>query len=367
MKPIEFFHTHVSQSASERINETLATTFLSEGRINRDFEAALSEVIQNPHVVTVNSGTSALHLALVISGVSEGDEVILPAQTFIASGLAVTYCKARPVFADIDLSDGNLDPDAVESAITNRTKAIMPVHWAGKSANMDAIRGIAQHHNLRIIEDAAHAFGGSYSGQKIGQTTDLCCFSFQAIKHLTTGDGGMIAFSNEEDLEHAKRLRWFGIDRVNHKTNELGERQYLLEAAGYKYHMNDLAASLGLANLQGWEQRLSRRRQIARQYANTLQKIEGIQPLSMSFDEDAFWLFGTVIEKRSDFIQRMKSFDIPVSVVHQGIHKHPLFQPLSTELPNQKAFDAQQIHLPIHEGLAPEQVDYICSKLLEGW
>ncbi len=364
---IPFFSTYIDPSSFSMVKKILKSTFLSEGRITAEFENHLKQIgLVNP--VCVNSGTSALHLALILAGVEKDDEVIIPAQTFIATGLAVLYRQAKPVFADIEYSTGNIDPVAIKKKITKKTKAILPVHWAGYPADLQAIGAIAKEYNLTIIEDAAQALGALYKGKPIGSISSFTCFSFQAIKHVTTGDGGAIACKKASDAKKGKQLRWFGIDRKNAQPSILGERQYMLKEIGYKYHMNDLESALGIANLSSLDQRLKRRRQIAQKYIKHFQNIPGIKLFSYAADrESSWWLFGMHVERRIDFIRALKDRGVPCSVVHQRIDKHPIFGGIQKDLVTQARFDSTQIHLPVYESLTNEQVAHIISSVEKGW
>ena len=369
MDRIDFFNTAVSRNAALKVTEVLTSGLLSEGKFVADFEAALFEKVGIVNAVGLNSGTSALHLALVVAGIGKGDEVIIPSQTFIATGLAVLMTGATPVFADIQYETGNIDPLDIVKRITLNTKAIMPVHWGGYPCDMDEIKTITTKHNLLTIEDAAHAIGATYKEKPIGAISDMTCFSFQAIKHLTTGDGGALACMNLNHYEKAMTLRWFGIDRKNSPVGLLGEREYNLATIGYKYHLNNYAAALGLANLNDLPDNLIRRRAIAAYYDNELSKVEGIALFKYNNDrESAFWLYGFHVERHSAFIQKLQSHGIPASVVHTGIHKNNLFtHPSMHDIPVQVQFDASQIHIPVHNDLTDEQVEAIIDCIKSGW
>lgn len=364
---IPFFNTYIDPSSFSLVKKILKSTFLSEGKITAEFEEKLKNIgLSNP--LCVNSGTSALHLALILAGVKENDEVIIPAQTFISTGLAVLYQHAKPVFADIDYSTGNINPEAIRSKITKKTKVILPVHWAGYPVDLDAIGAIAKEYKVTVIEDAAHALGAVYKNQSIGNISPFTCFSFQAIKHVTTGDGGAIACKKASDQKKGKRLRWFGIDREKALPTLLGEREYTLREVGYKYHMNDYESALGIANLSTLDTRLKRRRQIAEKYRKHFQNISGIQIFSYNPDrKSAWWLFGMHVQKRNNFIRALKDRGITCSVVHQRIDKHPIFGGIQKDLVNQAKFDSTQIHLPIYESLTDKQVDHIISSVKKGW
>ena len=284
MKKINFFETTVAKNANKLICKTLNSTFLSEGKKVKEFEERLTDKFNLKNLLTVNSGTSALHLSLILAEVGKGDEVIIPAQTFVATGLAVLYTGAIPVFADINKESGNISPDSIRKMITKKTKAIIPVHWGGIPCDMDEIKKIGQEFDLRIIEDAAHALGSLYKGDSIGTISDYTCFSFQAIKHLTTSDGGAISINDVSKFNEGKRRRWFGMDRQNSNISFTGERDCDISELGYKYHMNDLSATLGIANILEFDMNFNKRLNVAHQYNSLLNNFSGIKLFSENYD-----------------------------------------------------------------------------------
>jgi perosamine synthetase len=317
--------------------------------------------------VTVNSGTSALHLALVLAGVGVADEVILPAQTFVASGLAILMCGARPVFADIQPMTGNIAPESIARKITAKTKAVMPVHWAGYPCDMDEIHAIAEDAGLAVIEDAAHALGATYKGKPIGAISRFTAFSFQAIKHLTTGDGGALCCLDGDDEAEARRRRWFGIDRERDLPSLLGERHYDLSNLGFKYHLNDLAAAVGLGNLADTPNIIRRHREIASFYRRELQGVSGLTHLVHHPDrESAHWVYTFLVDRRDDFVSALASREVPASVVHQRIDRNTIFGGASP-LEGQDFFDYRQIALPIHIGMTDEDVQSVVRAVRKGW
>ena len=369
MSKIDFFYTEIHPKAFVKVSEVLQSRFLSEGELVADFESAFSRQLGIINPVAVNSGTAALHLALVVAGIGKGDEVIIPSQTFIATGLAVMMTGAVPVFADIQLHTGNIDPADVERKISPKTKAVMPVHWGGYPCDMDELLEIAARHNLFVIEDAAHAIGAIYKGCPVGSLGDMTCFSFQAIKHLTTGDGGLLACRNQKHFDRAKVLRWFGIDRKNSPVGTSGEREYNLNELGYKYHLNNYAAALGLANLEALPANLQRRREIAEYYNTELKDVAGLDLFRYENDrESSYWLYGFHVENRDAFISKLESVGIPSSVVHTGIHKNELFTHDSVKtLHVQYDFDKSQVHIPVHNGLSNDQALIIVKAIKAGW
>lgn len=360
---ISFFHSHISPRALELVNEVLRSGWVNEGEMVRKFEASLTDVLGLRHPVAVNSGTSALHLALVLSGVRAGDEVILPAQTFVATGLVVLMQGATPVFADIDPMTGVISPESVAEKITPRTRAIMPVHWGGYPCDLDEMHALARHHDLVVIEDAAHALGATYKGRPIGTISRFTAFSFQAIKHLTTGDGGALCCQDEEDAKAAIARRWFGMDRAARQPNLLGARGIDIKTVGYKYHMNNVAAAIGLGNLEDFPKRLARRRQIAAFYRSALSDCPGLQLLRLKPDrEHAYWLFTLLVDRRDDFVCRLAERGIPTSVVDLRIDQNSIFGG-PRPLPGQAEFDRRQISIPLHENLSDAQVEQIVEAI----
>jgi perosamine synthetase len=365
---IPIFYTYIHPSAKQRVMEVLETTFLSEGKLVKEFEARLSTELGMVHPAALNSGTSALHLALVVAGIGLGDEVILSPQTFVASALVVSQQGATPVFADIQYETGNIDPADIEHRITPRTKAIMAVHWGGYPCDLDEIHAIARRHGLLVIEDAAHAPGAMYKGKAIGAISDITCFSFQAIKHLTTGDGGAICCLDPDLAREAFKRRWFGIDRANSPMSELGEREYDITHVGFKYHLSDYAAALGLANLEGFHERLTRRRELVQRYQQALATVPGITLFQEQADrQSAHWLFGFHVDNRLSFIRALKAQGIAASVVHDGIDHNSLFGGTQPDLTNQLRFNKTQIHIPIHDALTDEQLAYVVDTIRKGW
>ena len=365
---IGIFDTHVESNAFDFVKDVLHTTFLSEGQLVKNFEKKLSQELGIINPVAVNSGTSALHLSLVLANIQKGDEVIIPAQTFVATGLVVIQQQAKVVFADIQYETGNICPKSILVKITDKTKAIIVVHWGGNPCDMTEITQIAKKHNLVVIEDAAHALGATYKNKPIGSISDYTCFSFQAIKHLTTGDGGLLSVLKNDIAKDAFVKRWFGIDRANALPSILGERIYDINELGFKYHLNDYAAALGLANLINFSERLAHIQKIARYYNQELNNTAGIQIFTQENDrKSAYWLYGFHIEKREQFIKMMQAAGITTSVIHLGIDHNSIFGGKQQGLINQRKFDNTQIHIPIHAKIDDEKAAYIVETIKKGW
>lgn len=365
---MDFFNTHISDKAISSVKDVLKSGFVSAGNVAKNFEDALERELGLINPISVNSGTSALHLGLAVANIKPGDEVILPAQTFIATGLAVLMQGATPVFADIQYDTGNIDPVSIRNKITGRTKLIIAVHWGGYPCDMDEINNIANEFNILVMEDAAHALGALYKNKPIGSISNFTAFSFQAIKHLTSGDGGALCCNDNINYIEAKKKRWFGIDRENSKVSELGEREFDINQVGFKYHLNDVSAAIGLGNLQNFSSQLSRIQQIAKRYRTELDNVDGLQLLNYKGDrKSAYWLFTVLVENRSDFVRKLMEYNVPSSVVNQRIDRLSIFNENNEKLSNQERFDKKQISIPIHSALTDEDVSIVISSILKGW
>lgn len=368
MKTLSMFKPYVNQKAIDLVAETLSSGWIGEGPKVQEFERRLGELLETAYPIAVNTGTAALHLALKLAGVDPGDEVITTAQTMLATSQAILASGAAPVYADVEYLTGNIEAADIAARITPRTRAVLCVDWGGYPCDYDAIATIARQHNLIIIEDAAHAIGASYHGKAVGSLVPFTCFSFQAIKHLTTGDGGLLCVSNEEDYHRAVRLRWYGIDRFQRVPSILGEPVWNVTELGYKYHMNDIAASIGLGNLEDFPRQLQRRRDIAATYQQRLRDVPGITVFQRADDrKSADWLYSIHVERREDFCRMMQSHGINVSVVHLRIDRNDICGGERRDLPNLDRFTDTHISLPLHPFLTDDDVDYIITHIHNGW
>lgn len=365
---MNFFNVRISEQSIHLVNQVLRSGWIGEGPMAAEFECQLAERMGLINPVTVNSGTAALHLALVIAGIRTGDEVIVPPQTFVATAMVVQQCGAIPVFADIDPQTGNISAADLLTRITNRTKAIIPVHYGGLPCDMAEIGAVAKAYKLTVIEDAAHALGATYREKPIGSISRFTCFSFQAVKQLTCGDGGALCCLDRVDAAEAFRRRWFGIDRMNSKTSPLGDRSYDISEVGYKYHLNDVASAIGLGNLSGYDKRLKLRQQIGDFYRQKLQTVQDLELLRVEDDRShAYYLFTILVENRSDFIRALADRGVPASVSMLRIDKNAVFGGQRSDLPGMDYFDAHQVSIPIHEDLTLEDLSLIVEAIRRGW
>jgi perosamine synthetase len=358
----------IPEAAVLRTAACLRSGWIGEGKAVAAFEEEFASRFRLPRALSLNSGTAALHLALIGAGVEPGGEVITTAQTFVATAMAALYVGAQPVFADLQQGGPNLDPTDVERRITPRTKAIVVVHYGGYPCDMDEICAVADRHGLIVIEDAAHALGATYQERPVGSLGDFGAFSFQAIKQLTTGDGGMLVCASEERHREASRRRWFGIDREHRTTSELGESEWDIREVGYKYHMNDIAASLGLAQLESFGAAQARRRQLNKFYRERLAGVSGVTLLQERPDrESACWLFTMRVERRVDFVRTLRGRGVEAGVWHRRIDAHSLFGGQRADLPNLASFDDSQVAIPLRESLTDEEASQVIESVRAGW
>lgn len=314
--------------------DTLRSGWLTMGPKTQQFEANFRDYVGSAEAVAVNSCTAALHLALVAAGIGEGDEVITSPLTFCATANTVIHQRAKPILADIKAEDFNLDPKQVEKKITSRTRAIIPVHMAGQPCRMDELLDIAHQYDLRVIEDAAHAIGASYKGQRVGSMSDATAFSFYATKNLTTGEGGMLTTNNEELAEVARNLRLHGLSHHAWKRYQaVGSWYYEVIAPGFKYNMTDIQASLGLHQLARIDQFTEVRQHYAAIYSEAFAAIPEIQiPVAGPDLTHAWHLYiirltpDALTINRDHFIEELKAENIGTSVHFIPLHLHPFYQ-----------------------------------------
>jgi len=360
---LPFHRPEIGDEEITAVAETLRSGWLTTGPRVNEFEKAFANYVGAAHAVAVNSGTAALHLALDAIGLREGDEVLVPTMTFAATAEVVLYFKACPILIDCELDTLNIDPGSLERAISPRTRAIIPVHYAGHPCDMDRIREIAQNHRLLVIEDAAHALPASYKGQMVGMRGDLVCFSFYATKTLCTGEGGMVTTANVEYAERARMMSLHGISKDAWKRySSEGSWYYEILAPGFKYNMTDIAAALGLAQLAKCDRMRDARRRIASIYDQGLEFLgEVATPDVREGVEHAWHLYPIRLQlerlriSRDQFISKMREHNIGTGVHFIPLHLHPYYRSTYHYRPHDfpNAWDAygRLVSLPIYPAM----------------
>jgi perosamine synthetase len=341
---IPLFKVFMSPDVVKPVGTTLLSGYIGQGPKVEEFEQKLKTFLNTPYLLTLNSATSALHLALRLAAVGPGDEVISTPMTCTATNWPILAQGARIVWADIDPATGNIDPASIQKNITRKTKAIMVVDWAGYPCDIARIKRIAG--SIPVIEDAAHAFGAMYKRRMVGTAADFTCFSFQAIKHLTTGDGGLLVVSDKKTYERGKLLRWYGIDREKRSQHERIEVD--VNEWGYKFHMNDIAATIGLANMKHIPSILKKHRANAKWYRTHLANLSHVQLLGEHKDyNSSYWLFTIRVKHVHAFINFMADRGIMVSQVHRRNDTHPTVKQFKKSLPGVDTFTSEMVCVPV--------------------
>ena len=350
----------------EPLKATLLSGFIGQGPRVEEFEKALSARLETPHTVAVNSATSGLQLALRLAGVGEGDEVITTPLTCTATNWPILAQGAIPIWADVDETTANMDPNTIEPLLTPRTKAIMVVHWGGYPADLDDIWAIARKHRLKVIEDAAHAFGSTYKGNPVGTKSDFGVFSFQAIKHMTTVDGGLLVSANNADYRRGRLLRWYGIDRSAPREDFRCEAD--IAEWGWKFHMNDVAATIGLEQLKYVDTNIAKHQDNAAFYNRALHNVPGVTLLDLKADRrSASWIYTMKVRDRDRFILAMKERGIMTSRVHERNDKHSTVAAYKRPLPQLDRFITEMVCIPVGWWLSENDRQYIVDSIRNGW
>lgn len=332
-----------------------------------EFEEALKGYLGAPHVICTNTGTAALHLALDALGIGQGDEVVVPSLTFVASFQAIRIAGATPISADVDPETLLLDIKDAERRITSRTKAIMPVHYAGNVCNVEALRDLAHRYRIRIVEDAAHAFGSTYKGRRIGSFTDVACFSFDSIKNITCGEGGAIVCRDDSLAELIRSKRVLGMNRKLHDASSWKERSGRFDVAtlGFRCHMSNINAAIGLAQLKKVDGFIARRREICRKYDEGFSGIAGLQLLRIDYNECAPHIYVIRVKgnRRDALLAFLKEREIETLINYIPNHLHSYFHQDGLVLPETERAYQEILTLPLHCALADADVDLVISSV----
>ncbi|MBI1891056.1 MAG: DegT/DnrJ/EryC1/StrS family aminotransferase [Burkholderiales bacterium] len=347
-----------------RLEEILYSGQISEGAPVADFEREFGKFVGSPHVLSFYSGTAALHTALVLADVGPGDEVISTAMTAEPTNMAILQAGAKIVWADVDPANGNLTAQSIAEKITERTRAIMVVHYGGIPAPIADIRRVAK--GIPVIEDAAHALGARYDGKVLGSHSEFVMFSLQAIKHMTTVDGGMLACNMAKDMEgllaQGRKFRWFGIDRAAPRT------EVDVASIGYKYHMNNVTATIGLVQLAYIEQLIERHIANGKFFDQALQGIPGVSLCGWEQRaEPSYWFYTVLVEDRNHFERHLAAHGIAASQAHKRNDQHSVFAESSCPLPGLDAFYDKMIHIPCGWWISDEQRQSIVDVIRKGW
>ncbi len=344
------------------LRDVLYSGQVGEGPRAAAFEKAFASLVGAREAIACNSGTAALHTALVVAGIGPGDEVVSTAMTAEPTNMAIRHAGAEVVWADVDPRNGNVTGETIAAALTPRTKAVLVVHYGGVPVALEEIGAVARDAGAVLIEDAAHALGARYAGAPIGSHSRFVMFSLQAIKHMTTVDGGMLACADPEDAHAARLVRWFGIDRGVPRS------EVDVARVGFKYHMNDVTATIGLVSLETIEARVARHIDNGRWLDAALDGVDGFERAAWAPPaEPAFWLYTGLVDRRDDFIAHMAARGIAASPVHRRNDEHSVFASSRRALPGLDAFTARMVHLPCGWWVEDEDRERIADAVRAGW
>lgn len=368
---IPYGRQSINEEDIQAVEEVLRSDFLTTGPKIEEFEQRVCDYTGAKYAVAIANGTAALHAACFAAGIGQGDEVITTPITFAASSNCVLYCGGTPVFADIRPDTYNIDPEDIERKITGRTKAIIAVHYTGQPCDMDAIYEIAKKHHLLVIEDAAHALGADYKGKRIGSLSDMTTFSFHPVKHITTGEGGMILTNDKHLYDRLKLFRSHGITRdTDLMTKNEGAWYYQQLELGYNYRITDIQCALGISQLKRLDSFVKRRRELVKRYQAAFADTEDvICPMQQEGCNSSWHLYVIQVKNRKEKFDQLRSAGIGVNVHYIPVYKHPYYQEHGYQnvcCPNAEKLYEHIISLPLYADLTDEQQDYVIEQVKKG-
>ena len=365
---IKLSKSSLGEEEKNAVMQVLDAEYLGMGQYVKDFEDQLQDFFSRP-VVCVSSGTAALHLALQSIGVQNGDEVLVQSLTYVSSFQAISATGAKPVSCDIQLDTLCIDLADAESKITKNTKAIMPVHYSGGVGDLEKVYLLAKKYNLRVIEDAAHAFGGKYSKSKIGSFGDIVCFSFDGIKNITSGEGGCIVTSDEIVLKRARDARLLGVERDTEKRFTSNRSwKFNVKFQGWRYHMSNIMAAIGIEQLKKISEFSFKRQLLAMKYDELLSNTPLIKILNQNYNEVVPHIYPIQLNRALDrdcVMLELKKKGIETGIHYYPNHKLSIYHDSNINLINTENIYSQLLTLPLHTDLNVEDIKYICNNLLD--
>lgn len=369
MRHIPLFRPVIRPEAIEAVTQVLHSGWLGLGPQTAAFETAFSQYVGGRYCVGLNSCSAALHLALRVLDLPEGSQIITTPISFVSTNHAILYERCTPVFADVEPDTGNLDIASVAARITERTKAVMAVHVGGYPCDLDELYALANRHKLSVIEDCAHAAGATYKTRLIGSHEGLHAFSFHAVKNLPMGDGGALVVRDEKMDARLRRLRWLGIDKDTYRRTgpDAYSWNYDVSELGFKYHMNDIQAAIGLGQLKHIAADNARRAQIADRYRTGLAQVAGVSLPRQEPDRvSSHHLCRILVENRDALVSKLKSAGVETGVHYRRNDLYPMYRH-DPSLLGAEQYWRSTLSLPLHLQLGDEDVDYVIGKIREGW
>lgn len=377
-KFLPYSHQWIDEEDIKSIVEVLKSDWITQGPKIKEFEEAIAKFTGAKYAVALSSGTAALHAACFAADITAGDKVITSPITFAASSNCILYLGGKPVFADVKEDTYNIDPEEIKKKITNKTKAIIPVDFAGQPANLDETYEIAKEHNLIVIEDASHALGAEYKGKKIGSLSDLTVFSFHPVKNITTGEGGIVTTNNKGFYEKLLMFRTHGITKNKAKLikNE-GSWYYEMQELGYNYRITDFQCALGICQLKKLDKFIKRRREIVKRYDEAFENIEEIiTPYEKPNVKSAWHIYVVRLKldklkaTRKEIFEALRAENIGVHVHYIPVYYHPYYQKLGYQkglCPKAERYYEEAITLPLFPKMSDKDVEDVIKGVKEGY
>jgi perosamine synthetase len=345
-----------------KLEEVLYSGYVAQGEAVEQFERKFEAYIGDGHTLSLNSGTAALHIALILAGVGRGDEVISTALTAEPTNVVIKMVGAKIRYADVDLETGNISAGSIEENINAKTKAIIVVDYAGIPVDVKRIKLISEKYNIPVIEDAAHALGAKFEGRKTGCHFPFTVYSFQAIKHLTTIDGGALQILDKDLYERGKLIRWFGLDK------KLSRMDNDIKLQGYKYHMNNVNATVGIVQLDQIEALVEKYIHNGKYLDSELKNLAGVELIKYyEGSEPSYWLYTLRVKNRKAFIQKMMENGIMASELHKRNDTHSYLNDHPSSLPNLDLFYSEMVHIPCGWWVTKEDCNKMVSLIKGGW
>lgn len=365
MERIPVFQPHIHVDTIKHLTDALDVGWLGMGTLTQEFEQRIAEflALEGRHVVATNTGTSALHIALRAAGIGPGNEVITPSFNYVADHQAIRMCGAKVVMCDIRDDNLGIDCEKAELLISPQTKALIPLHFAGIPCNQDDVYRLAKRHGLRVIEDAMHAFGTEIDGHKIGAYGDITCFSFDPVKIITSIDGGCVVVNSEEELAKLQRMRLLGVDKdTTERYRNRRAWDYDVISEGYRYHLTNIMASIGISQVKRIEEFIASRRRICQAYSAAFSRIPSLTVPATDFMTVSPFIYSLRITngRRSELIDHLRNLDIETGIHFVPVHRHTHFANCRTgDLSVTEKVVDEVLTLPLHSNMKPEFVERV--------
>ena len=380
MRELSYSHQSIAQDDIDSVLNVLKSDFLTQGPKVREFEKMLAAYCESRFAVVFSSGTAALHAAYFAAGLTDNDQIITSPMTFLATANAALFLGADPVFVDIERDTGNIEATLIENAITDKTKAIVPVHFAGHPAELKAMAGIARKHHLLLIEDACHALGATYEGKTIGDCrySDMTVFSFHPVKSITAGEGGAVMTNDGQFYDKLVMFRHHGVTKdkkiFKNCLDDVGDWYYEMQHLGYNYRLTDLHCALGVSQLRKLDRFIQRRREIVETYGHAFEdNVFFDLPVERRYAKSAWHLYSIRLKdkhkaRKAEIFTKLRTKGLGVQVHYIPVYLQPYYQELGysrTLCPNAEDFYERQISLPLYPSMSGQDVDYVVRNTLD--